>query len=348
MTGNDPEFNLVIGTLDFILSKLMGYGKDATKGLLSEPNRQTLKHHAEDMEAAAKAIYKRLGINQEGTPQPLLTKQEHKGVVTKTEQKVENPTDTETKQQHDKEWKAAGDSAVKSATRQPDGTFAIQSEKRPDHVAPVPPKYTAGPESVRKTIPPHILRDITESKRKFFQRMGLTFPGDEQLDPITVEFPTNVPVIPHYSILPRDLPHGLGTSTVLSGPGSSVTAPDNQTLARQSGVGEDRGNQETVRVGELANRPSEGSGPTGEGDTQQPSAAGVDNPGGSSDWRCKWHKDAFNRCVLPNGHSGPHNPGSLQGRVDPAKPGSERTVRVSWCRDCGQPRTQCRCAPGSD
>lgn len=60
----DPEFDLTIGQLDFILSKMMGYAKDAK---LSEPNRQTLKHHAEDMKAAGDAILKRLGINQEGT-----------------------------------------------------------------------------------------------------------------------------------------------------------------------------------------------------------------------------------------------------------------------------------------
>ena len=67
---NDPEFDMVIGNLDWTLSKMMLYAKDAEKGDLSEANRQTLKHHAEDMEAAAKVIYRKLGLGQEGTPQP--------------------------------------------------------------------------------------------------------------------------------------------------------------------------------------------------------------------------------------------------------------------------------------
>jgi hypothetical protein len=70
MTGNDPDFDLVIGRLHFVLSKLMLYAKDAQEGLLSRPNLQTLKHHAEGMEAAAQAILVRLGEKQEGTPQP--------------------------------------------------------------------------------------------------------------------------------------------------------------------------------------------------------------------------------------------------------------------------------------
>lgn len=68
--GHDPEFDQVIGLLDFILSKLMAYARQAEAGIVSQANRQTLKHHAEDMEAAAKAIYGKLGIGQEGTPQP--------------------------------------------------------------------------------------------------------------------------------------------------------------------------------------------------------------------------------------------------------------------------------------
>lgn len=66
----DPEFDRAIGQLDYCLSCLMVFAKRVEQGALSLPNRQTLKHHAEDMEAAAKAIYKRLGIAQEGTPQP--------------------------------------------------------------------------------------------------------------------------------------------------------------------------------------------------------------------------------------------------------------------------------------
>ena len=67
--GQDPFFDRTIGLLDYILSMLMLYAKAASRGEMSEANRQTLKHHAEDMEAAAKAIYKRLGF-QEGVPQP--------------------------------------------------------------------------------------------------------------------------------------------------------------------------------------------------------------------------------------------------------------------------------------
>lgn len=70
MQGWDPDFNETIGMLDYVLSRLMGFAKQAKEGKLSLPNRQTLKHHAEDMEAAAKAIYEKLGAAQEGTPQP--------------------------------------------------------------------------------------------------------------------------------------------------------------------------------------------------------------------------------------------------------------------------------------
>lgn len=69
MTPQD-EFDITIGRLDFILSKMMIFAKEAEVGTMNAPNRQTLKHHAEDMEAAAKAIYKKLRINQESTPQP--------------------------------------------------------------------------------------------------------------------------------------------------------------------------------------------------------------------------------------------------------------------------------------
>lgn len=60
------DFNLTIGTLDEVLSKMVIWG-----GLESIElhNRQTLKHHAEDMIAAGQKILKELGaIN--GTPQP--------------------------------------------------------------------------------------------------------------------------------------------------------------------------------------------------------------------------------------------------------------------------------------
>jgi hypothetical protein len=62
MKEQDPDFDLTIGQLDFLLSKIMIFARSAQVGQLSEPNKQTLKHHAEDMEAAAKAIYRKLGI----------------------------------------------------------------------------------------------------------------------------------------------------------------------------------------------------------------------------------------------------------------------------------------------
>lgn len=61
--NDQDQFDLMIGRLDHILSQMMGYAR----GALSEPNRQTLKHHAEDMELAAKAIFKKLGIE----PKPI-------------------------------------------------------------------------------------------------------------------------------------------------------------------------------------------------------------------------------------------------------------------------------------
>lgn len=65
--GNDPVFDLTIGRLDWILSEMMILAKDDT---LSDANKQTLKHHAEDMVAAGNAILKKLGKKVEGTPQP--------------------------------------------------------------------------------------------------------------------------------------------------------------------------------------------------------------------------------------------------------------------------------------
>lgn len=56
----NADFDLTIGKLDFVLSKLMMYAKQAELGNLSEANIQTLKHHAEDMELAAKSIFKKI------------------------------------------------------------------------------------------------------------------------------------------------------------------------------------------------------------------------------------------------------------------------------------------------
>lgn len=62
---NQDDFDMTIGKLDFVLSKLMLFARSIADGELTEPNKQTLKHHAEDMEAAAKAIYRKLGQKEE-------------------------------------------------------------------------------------------------------------------------------------------------------------------------------------------------------------------------------------------------------------------------------------------
>jgi hypothetical protein len=60
------DFNLAIGRLDYSLSVLVLAGRNKE---LAEPNKQTLKHHAEDMIAAGQSILDNLkGI--EGLPQP--------------------------------------------------------------------------------------------------------------------------------------------------------------------------------------------------------------------------------------------------------------------------------------
>lgn len=64
MLEQDPEFDRTIGQLDYVLSKMMLYAKQAEAGDLSVANKQTLKHHAEDMEAAARAIFSKLGITK--------------------------------------------------------------------------------------------------------------------------------------------------------------------------------------------------------------------------------------------------------------------------------------------
>lgn len=63
---NQDSFDLTIGRLDRVLSEMMDYSRVN----LDSPNRQTLKHHAEDLVAAGQAILKRLGDAQPGTPQP--------------------------------------------------------------------------------------------------------------------------------------------------------------------------------------------------------------------------------------------------------------------------------------
>ncbi len=80
------EFDLTIGRLDRVLSKLVGWGRLSKQRnkphservspitvdnlQMDEANQQTLKHHAEDMIAAGQKILKDLGKEVEGTPQP--------------------------------------------------------------------------------------------------------------------------------------------------------------------------------------------------------------------------------------------------------------------------------------
>ncbi len=62
------KFDLTIGRLDRVLSLVVNYGRNKTS--LDEANKQTLKHHAEDMIAAGQKILKDLGEDQVGLPQP--------------------------------------------------------------------------------------------------------------------------------------------------------------------------------------------------------------------------------------------------------------------------------------
>jgi hypothetical protein len=59
-------FDLCIGRLDHCLSQLIGYaalaGMKVIGGFMDDANRQTLKHHAEDMQGAAGKILKLLGV----------------------------------------------------------------------------------------------------------------------------------------------------------------------------------------------------------------------------------------------------------------------------------------------
>jgi len=66
MKVHQDDFDNTIGRLDRVLSKLVLWGKDQDIDL---PNKQTLKHHAEDMIAAGQKILKDLAM-VEGTPQP--------------------------------------------------------------------------------------------------------------------------------------------------------------------------------------------------------------------------------------------------------------------------------------
>lgn len=61
------DFDLTIGRLDNIMSKLVNWGRGHEQ--LDVANKQTLKHHAEDMIAAGQKILNDLGT-VEGLPQP--------------------------------------------------------------------------------------------------------------------------------------------------------------------------------------------------------------------------------------------------------------------------------------
>lgn len=52
------DFDLSIGRLDRVLSELVGYSHNFN----DEPNKQTLKHHAEDMILAGHHILNKLGF----------------------------------------------------------------------------------------------------------------------------------------------------------------------------------------------------------------------------------------------------------------------------------------------
>jgi len=70
------KFNLTIGQLDRTLSEMMVYAKVAAgeatpvvHACMDEENRQTLKHHAEDMILCGNAILKKLGKGQPPVPE---------------------------------------------------------------------------------------------------------------------------------------------------------------------------------------------------------------------------------------------------------------------------------------
>ena len=83
-TFSQDTFDLTIGRLDRVLSVLVNHAKAND---LDAPNRQTLKHHAEDMASAAECILNRLkGV--EGTPQPEVVMADGPGVTGMTPEKA--------------------------------------------------------------------------------------------------------------------------------------------------------------------------------------------------------------------------------------------------------------------
>jgi hypothetical protein len=61
---SQDEFDLTIGRLDHVLSKMIMWGEDTLTCMpqVDHANQQTLKHHAEDMIGAGKKILKDLGV----------------------------------------------------------------------------------------------------------------------------------------------------------------------------------------------------------------------------------------------------------------------------------------------
>lgn len=71
LAGRDPvrPFDATIGQLDRLLSEMMEAKRATKRGELDAADFQTLKHHAEDMRAAADSILDALG-DVDATPQP--------------------------------------------------------------------------------------------------------------------------------------------------------------------------------------------------------------------------------------------------------------------------------------
>lgn len=63
MSINQKDFDLMIGSLDRILSEMAGWARNLNE--LDEANKQTLKHHADDMMIAAESIMNKLRPKEE-------------------------------------------------------------------------------------------------------------------------------------------------------------------------------------------------------------------------------------------------------------------------------------------
>jgi hypothetical protein len=64
LSFDQNEFDLTIGQLDRVLSKLVSWGMVTKEPIcmIDRYNCQTLKHHAEDMIAAGEKILKDIGV----------------------------------------------------------------------------------------------------------------------------------------------------------------------------------------------------------------------------------------------------------------------------------------------